>query len=106
MTHTTDLYFEAHVTIDPVLEEDRLSALKRYAEQNDFRVAELLMRKGGQHEDDSFLTARDTNYGDLQLKVIQLVRRLRLEGFVVRRYKIENTLIDSTIEGDLLGVMQ
>jgi hypothetical protein len=32
--HTTELYFESHITIDPVTDDDRLSDLKVLAKQH------------------------------------------------------------------------
>lgn len=93
MIHTTELYFETHITIDPV-EEDREYLLKGLASSFGFRVAELYMKKGGRSRLDSFMTTRGTDYEDVQQRTIACVETLQKEGYTVRRYKIENTLLD------------
>lgn len=93
---TTDLYFEAHVTIDPV-EGDRLDRFKEIAEANTFRVANLLMQKGDEltpSNIDAFCTARSTEFKIIEGNLNELVYQLLNEGFKIRRWKIENTLID------------
>lgn len=99
----TQLYFEAHVTLDPVFGE-RLQMLKLLARIEGFRVAELLMRKGGTHEDDSFCTARDNQWSHILERTKSFVTMLRQNGYGVRRYKIEDTILDSKMcdELDLL----
>lgn len=92
--HTTELYFESHITIDPVPEEG-LDRLKFVAEMNGFRVADLVMPKTGERSTiDSFMTARGTSYDDLLQATTDAVDLLIYGGYHVRRFKIENTLID------------
>lgn len=100
MTHTTELYFECHVTVEPVYGE-RLERLKAIAAEPGikFRVADLLMRK--RMEDtperssfDTFCTGRDVIYINLEERMCNLVEALFDDGFAVWRYKIENTLLD------------
>lgn len=89
--YTTGLYFEAHITIDPVTDV-QLERFKFICAKYDFRVAELLMKKGPSTID-SFCTGRGKNYKNLRKKTEELVTELR-NHFKVRRYKIENTLLD------------
>lgn len=92
MTPTTELYFEAHVTIDPVDEEGDLRTL---AKNRGFRVAELLMKKTlDKSRLDDFMTGRGKDYEDLLARTQDLVVDLQEAGFNVRRYKLENTLLD------------
>lgn len=93
MTHITNLYFETHITIDPVDENQEL-LLKWLVAPYGFRVAELYMKKGGRSRLDSFMTTRGTNYEDVSSRTLQCVEELINEGYNVRRYKIENTLLD------------
>lgn len=93
MIHTTELYFETHITIDPV-EEFQEPELKRLASEFGFRVAELYMKKGERSRLDSFMTTRGTNYEDVYLRTLACVEALISRDYVVRRYKIENTLLD------------
>lgn len=94
--HTTELYFEAHVTVAPVesLELERMRALCNLCA---FRVADLLMVKGGvasSSTKDTFCTGRGDVYEELKGRTIGLVSCLTTFGFKVWRYKIENTLLD------------
>jgi hypothetical protein len=94
-SHKTDLYFEAHVTIDPVEDEERLRSLKFIGQAYSFRVAELLYKKTREvARIDDFLTGRSIDYRELHRRTIGLVGALQEQGFVVRRFKIENTLLD------------
>ena len=90
--HTTELYFEAHVTIDPVDEEGDLRQLAR---ARGFRLAELLMKKTlDKSRLDDFMTGRGKDYDDLLDRTQSLVEDLTQAGYNVRRYKLENTLLD------------
>lgn len=100
---TTDLYFEAHVTIEPVLEGLAAGHLKFLVEKWKFKVADLLMQK--RNEDtperskfDTFCSSRDKNYGRILSRTIGLIEDLKENGFKVWRYKIENTVVDSKTE--------
>lgn len=100
--HTTELYFESHVTIEPVF-GDRLSELKCIATQQGFRVADLIMKKGvGEtptpNQEDTFCTGRSKDWNTMKGKTYLFVTILQECGFKVYRYKIENTLLDSRVE--------
>lgn len=91
----TDLYFEAHVTIDPAKDEEWEAGLRYVAGEYGFRVAELLMKKGGERSRlDDFMTTRSTDYDDIVDRTNRLVDALIANGYVVRRWKVENTLLD------------
>lgn len=98
---TTELYFEAHVTIDPV-DPSELADLKRSAKALGFRVAEFIMAKG-QKQKDTFLTGRDEDFLALRERMTGLIQSLRILGLTVRRYKIENTIVDSKCKVDKHG---
>jgi hypothetical protein len=96
--HTTQLYFEAHVTVDPVF-DGRLLQMKAIVKPYQFRVADLLMKKRAQDtaersKEDTFCTGRGKNYADVKDRTTRLVSALKTFGFKVRRWKIENTLDD------------
>lgn len=95
MTYTTDLYFEAHVTIDPTKDPDD-PVLRDLARAQGFRVAELLMKKGAGERSrlDDFMTTRGQEFDDVLARTMMLVSTLKEAGYTVRRYKIENTLLD------------
>jgi hypothetical protein len=95
---TTELYFEAHVTIEPVFGE-RLELFKTICRAHLFRPAELLMKKrqadtAKRSRYDTFCTARSGSYADIVERTTCVVGLLRKAGFTVWRFKIENTLID------------
>jgi hypothetical protein len=96
----SSLYYEAHVTLEPVLDEKRHAELTELAHQNGFRVAKLLMEKGPNTKD-SFCTTRTNNQLEIERRVTNFVFALRTANFTVTRYKIEDTVIDSRI-GDAL----
>jgi len=155
------LYYEAHVTIDPVFGEQRENAML-IAERHGFRLAELIMRiqvnqsaygnvvpllygtdrvpvtlidyqdfkstaetakqgKGGgsptttgyknldddahMAKDDTFMTGRSRDLAYLTVNLQRLVKDMQDEGYSVRRYKIEDCIVDSQLMDDfsLLG---
>lgn len=92
-------YYEAHVTIEPVF-DDRLEELARIASTCGFRVADLLMKKRKdatpvRSDCDTFCTSRHEDLAMIELRTSTVVRRLTAAGFIVWRYKIEDTIIDS-----------
>ena len=92
-----ELYFEAHVTTEP-LEGGLLQGLLAIAPVYEFRVAELIKRNGDKHIDDQFASARDQHYEELYTRTHNFVAHLQQAGIKVRRYKIENTMIDSHLK--------
>jgi hypothetical protein len=102
------LYYETHVTIDPVFDERREEAAKT-AEAYGFRLAKLIMRKRTADaeqpsRDDTFMTGHGADWDDMTVRTIGLIKALQRRGFVIRRYKIEDTLIDSRTL-DVLGLL-
>lgn len=87
----TDLYFEVHITLDPIMPESEMGILLRsLTVHHGFRVAKFVM-----NEQDSFLTTRGTDYDDVVRRTKNMVESLRLFGFPIRRYKLENTILDT-----------
>lgn len=98
MAPTTELYFECHVTIEPVFDE-HLDIFKAICRKWGFRVAELLMKKrkddtAERSQYDTFCTGRGKDYEDLHVRMMCVVCDSQAAGLKVWRYKIENTLID------------
>jgi len=109
MRDVSDLYYDCHVTIDPVFDESR-DILRELIHPFGFKLAKLAMKKskGGSWEDsklDTFFTAHGKNYSDLQQRMVDCIRTVKSNGYAVRRYKIENTIIDSRGE-DILRLIQ
>lgn len=104
-------YFEAHVTINP-LEEHELLKGEEIASRNKFKLAKLLMQKVNDTGEpilfrsplDTFLTAHSKDLAEIQHRVKGLVKDLKENKFIVRRYKIEDTVMDSRIN-DILKIL-
>lgn len=107
--HTTNLYFECHVTVEPVYGQ-QLEDMRAYALEFGFRVADLIMRKRladtpERSQFDTFCTRRDTSYERLHASMTAFVDFLRDETEIaVWRYKIENTLLDVRCRPDVVTV--
>jgi len=104
------LYFESHVTLDPVFDE-RLELLKKVCSIYKFRVAELLMKKRAESTPersdlDTFCTGHDSDFEELKERMLVLIIMLRMNGFVVRRYKIEDVILDSRIDDSAFRLAQ
>lgn len=99
-------YYECHVTIEPVLDE-RACELEKIATFHNFKVANLIMKKTGMvNEDDSFMTSRHKNYRTLHGRMMGLLNELKSRGFVIYRYKTEETIFDSKVSGDTYGFIR
>jgi len=99
---TNVLYYESHVTVDPV-EDGEVDDLKEVASRYGFRVAKLLMRKGlAPSTDDAFMTARSQDSEDIRARTAAVVEALLSDGFGVRRYKVEEAVVDSNVQDDVI----
>lgn len=105
----SDLYFECHVTIEPVFGE-RLKLAQDLSRNHKFKVAELLMKKRDSHDEfepsdyDTFTTGHSKYYSDIRDRMIALIENLKNNEFKILRYKIEDTVCDSK-RSDYLGVL-
>lgn len=97
----SQLYYEVHVTTDPVPESLR-NVFLGICERHGFRIASLLMEKPGEglvsYDGDAFCTARSRYYSEAENRMVALMLDLDKAGIVLRRYKIEDTLLDSRVE--------
>lgn len=103
------LYFESHVTIEPVFDE-KLEVVSALAKKHGFRVANLLMKKRSEateerSDKDTFMTTSSKYFDDISTRTRDLVWQLQKEGFKVWRYKIEDTVLDSKIS-DVYGLIK
>lgn len=102
---TAKLYYEAHVTIEPVFDEAREGA-DITAREFGFKLAHLLMQKR-EHDaptrskHDTFMTAHSGNLEELIERTKSLVSALKARGYKVWRYKLEDTLLDSRSRDEL-----
>ncbi len=95
----TPLYYECHVTVEPIFDE-RLQQFQDICAKYNFRVAKLLMHK--RKEDtpersskDAFCTGHSKCSFDLEIRMLRLMMDLHAAGFQVWRNKIEAILLDS-----------
>ena len=107
-TDIARLYYEAHVTIEPVFEDD-LERTRAIAQRHGFKPAELLMKKRAQDtaersKYDTFCTGRGKSYIELESRMMALIADLKADDFKVWRYKIEDTICDSRSE-DVLKIL-
>lgn len=97
-------YYEAHVTIEPVIDVRRLEELTYIANKYGFKVASLFMGKGGENRPstfDAFMTAHNKDLDKIKFKIMGLVTDLQRADFEVHRYKIEDIVMDSRISDEL-----
>lgn len=100
---TSLLYYEAHVTIDPVPEDQR-ETLQKMVTPDKFKLAKLLMDKGVPSQLDTFMTGHGKDLEDITSRVKNVCETLIKSGYKVRRYKIEDTILDSRFK-DVLQVL-
>lgn len=96
---TSSLYFESHITVEPVFEE-RLEQFVMLCKQQNFQVAKLLMQKRAsdnpeRSKNDSFCTGYSQSIDDLQERMVKLLSSLKENNFQIWRFKIENIVLDS-----------
>lgn len=100
----SDLYYECHVTVDTEFAKGHLDLFTKISEMYDFRVASFLMfiHNG---EPKAFTTGRAKSRAEIEMRMLGICRALKANGFKVLRYKIEDTLLDSKQQGDVMGVL-
>jgi hypothetical protein len=96
------LYYESHVTVEPVFGE-RLANFALICARYGFQAASLLLQKNRaatpeRSDKDAFCTGRSDNRKALHKRMDSLVLDLQACGFQVWRYKIEAALIDVKLE--------
>lgn len=99
------LYFEGHVTIEPVFDERRELAAS-IALKHKFKLADLLMKKREEDTEersakDTIMTGHGTSLLNMKFRTIRLVQELQRNNFKVWRYKIEDTILDSRHDDEL-----
>lgn len=92
------LYYECHVTIEPVFDE-RLLMFEAICREFSFKPANLLMQKRlsdspERSRYDTFATGRHPQYEVIEQRMHELIAALQLKHFKVWRYKIEDTILD------------
>lgn len=100
-----NLYLEAHVTIEPIFDE-QLTKASELAIKHGFKIANLLMKKRSEDTEersqyDTFMTGHSRSFLDLQNRLRALITELKQERFKIWRYKIEDTVMDSRMNDEL-----
>ena len=100
-------YYEAHVTVD----------LKRYNVQvavehlnglcssRGFKFASLTQTVQGRDKHSYILTGHDKQRSHLLERMVQMIKLLKLHGYPIERYKIEDITLDSRVE-DSFGLLR
>lgn len=103
-----NLYFECHITIEPVFDKDR-DFVQAICSKWGFKLAELLMQK--RKEDtanvskyDTFCTSHSLSRNDITNRMLKCINELNAFGFKVWRYKVEDTIFDSR-KADIYGLI-
>lgn len=102
--------YETHITIEPVLDETKLAAIREAVRPLGFRVADLLMAKRAEDTPersrfDTFLTGHTTDYMHACRNCREVVSVVQGMGYKVWRYKIEEIILDSRVI-DLWGILK
>lgn len=102
------LYFESHVTIEPIYDE-KLEIASNIAKLHGFKIATLLMKKRAEDTEtrsqyDTFMTAHSKSLSKMIIGITGLVEELQKQGFKVWRYKIEDIMMDSRTK-DVLNLL-
>lgn len=100
----TRLYYEAHITVAPytqgsVLDASMQAACKKYG----MRVSTFLMFHS-EAQPDAFTSIRDKNLDSIKARMSGAVKFLRMNGHTVKRFKIEDTVLDSKHGDELPAV--
>lgn len=95
-------YYEAHITIEPVFDEQLFKFSERCLDYG-FQVSEFMLQKRladtpERSKYDLFCTARDRSLEKIEIRMLSLLKDLRADGFKIWRYKIEDTIHDSRHE--------
>lgn len=104
---TLSFYYESHVTVEPIFDEQKLAVFQDICRAYKFRIAELLMQKRAEDKPerskyDTFCSSRNCDGFDLQRNMLELVKSCQALGIKVWRYKIEDVILDSKIDDTLL----
>lgn len=93
------LYYEAHITVPP-LEPRQVSEIDEYCTTNQWRRSTFEMHKDGLVPN-AFVSARHKSRTAIIGMVADMIKWLLARGYTVLRWKIEDTLLDSS-KGDRL----
>lgn len=93
-------YYEAHVTIELDPEERLMAAIPHVTDLSSakgFKFASLTTSCHGQEKLSHILTGHDKQRGHLLERMVQMIKLLKLHGYSIVRYKIEDISLDSRV---------
>lgn len=110
MRDKSDLYYECHITIEPINDPHGISLVQDICMIYDFKMARFNMLADGEQAR-TFISGRDQSYSRMFKRMINCINKLKTvyggNGFKILRYKIEDTIIDSNSDGDeILGLLK
>jgi hypothetical protein len=103
MTDRSRLYYEGHVTIEPV-SGDKLINLIEVAAEFEMRISTFYLAKPDSPVPDAFISVRDESYASIAMRLQKACEELNRRGLIIKRVKIEDTLFDTKHGDRLLGV--
>jgi hypothetical protein len=96
------LYYEVHLTFDPLVwQTDLYWNVIKALDKHHFRLASLTMASGEPHGENSFASSIGYELDEIKVRTAVLVKTLQGLGLTVRRYKIEDTVLDSRMSDAL-----
>lgn len=93
------IYYECHVTLEPVETEEQQYILDEWCEAYEFKIAELFKdsKRKDKHVLDSFCSTRGKDYEETKHRMNNFVDELVRRGFKVFRKKIEAVVYDERL---------
>lgn len=91
--------YESHITLDPWKTEEERDTLIEYGQQFGWRMSNWTMTNYSTQETprEVFFTQTGLDRSSTEERMRFMLRCLHAEGYPVRRYKIEEILLDSKI---------
>lgn len=93
--------YEAHITIDPIIDSYKLAAAQAMARELKFSLGDEPIYSERLSRQQAFMTGHSPLLVDMQNRITKMVRYLQKQGSQVNRYKIEHILIDSKLLDEL-----
>ena len=100
MPQSSRLYYEAHITV-AAKTPDKWPQFTAWAEANELRASKFDVDDVDQYHGAWFLSGRDTELNSIKERIGAAVQSLQKSGYMVMRWKIEDTVLDSK-HGDTL----
>ncbi len=104
----SERYYEAHVTCNSEilssreLDKPTWGVFTRIAQEGDWKASRFDQDDVDGYHDKWFMSARDVDLEVMKKRIKDVMWQLSIADFVIVRWKIEDTLLDSKL-GDTLG---